>query len=491
MAKKSDKKRKRTVRNSAREERRRPRRPIEPAWDEEEAYDDFAERYTEEIDFRNFEENTPKRKPYRPSEPERDDLPYEEEPNERNTRRFEKKNQKKKKKRKRKLLPTRRPVERVRDEEDMLNEFSDDTNEFYTDESIHSRRREDPRNLKQAKKQAKKQEKRKPKSPLQRKIIRILSYGAIIAVVLIVGVVLSLTVLFKTQAYEVTGVTRYSEEEIIDACGISKGENIFLAPKSAAEKRLKKQFPYVEEANVSFKIPDTIRIAIEEAAEGYLMKLSGSDYLVISTKGRILNQVTDTSAYDLPIFIGPTLTSGAIGDYVSYEDDTVVEMIESITQTFADNGYQGITEIDATDMANISFTYDNRVKVKLGIPEDLDYKVRTAMTIINENLDKNQTGTITGILDVSRCNSTKRSYFNEQEIRPTEVKPSEKPTEAVAGDSGTGDYNGDYSADYNSDYSADGSADGYYTDDYSWYEGAYTDDSYAYYGAYDGYGYYE
>jgi hypothetical protein len=166
-------------------------------------------------------------------------------------------------------------------------------------------------------------------------------------------------------------------------------------------------------------------------------------------------------------------------------------MIESITQTFADNGYQGITEIDATDMANISFTYDNRVKVKLGIPEDLDYKVRTAMTIINENLDKNQTGTITGILDVSRCNSTKRSYFNEQEIRPTEVKPSEKPTEAVAGDSGTGDYNGDYSADYNGDYSADGSADGYYSDDYSWYEGAYTDDPYAYYGAYDGYGYYE
>ena len=471
MAKKSDKKRKRSNRNSAREEQRRPRRPIEPAWDDEEPYDEFAERYSEEIDFRNFEENTPKRKPYRPSEPERDDLPYEEEPNERNTRRFEKKNQKKKKKRKRKLHPTRRPVERVRDDEDMLNEFSDDTNEFYTDESIHSRRREDPRNVKNAKKQAKKQEKRKPKSPLQRKIIRILSYGAIIAVILIVGVVLSLTVLFKTQAYEVTGVTRYSEEEIIDACGISKGENIFLAPKSAAEKRLKKQFPYVEEANVSFKIPDTIRIAIEEAAEGYLMKLSGSDYLVISTKGRILNQVTDTSAYDLPIFIGPTLTSGAIGDYVSYEDDTVVEMIESITQTFADNGYQGITEIDATNMADISFTYENRIKVKLGIPEDLDYKIRTAMIIINDKIDSATTVKTAGVLDVSRCNTTKRSYFDE--ATPT-VNPSEastEPTTAPGGDNGG---------------TADDSGGNYYVpeDDYSYY--AYADDGSGGYAA-DGY----
>ena len=466
MARKSDKKRKKSGRNSAREEQRRRPRPAEPTRDDEMPCDDFSNGYTDEIDFRDFEEPSPKRRPRRPSEPVRDEEPYDDYPDERNTRRFEKK-KKNSKDKKKKTRPSRRPVEPMRDDEDMLSEFSDDTNDFYSDESAQSRRRDHSREdkkAKQAKKKSKKQEKRKPKSPLQRKIIRILSYGAIIAVVLIVGVVLSLTVLFKTQAYEITGVTRYSEEEIIDACGISKGENIFLAPKSPAENRLKKTFPYVEEANVSFKIPDTIRIAVEEADEGYLVKLSGSDYLVISTNGRILNQVSDPSAYDLPIFIGPTLTSGAVGDYVSYEDETVVEMIRSITQTFTDNGYQGITEIDATNMANISFTYDDRIKVKLGIPEDLDYKVRTAMTIIKENLDKNQTGTVTGVLDVSRCNSTKRSYFNEQSIHPTEVKPSEKPTEAASGDGSGEEWSGEWTDEWNDDsYYADG-----YSDDWSW-----------------------
>ena len=360
-------------------------------------------------------------------------------------------------------------------DEDMLSEFSDETNEFYTDERPERREREKASKSERKPKKAKKQkEKRKPMSPTRRKIIRILSYAAIISVVLIVGVVLSLTVLFKTQAYEVTGVTKYTEEEIIDACGISKGENIFLAPKTAAENRLKKTFPYVEEADVSFKIPDTIRIGIEEAVEGYLVKVSDSSYLVISTKGRILNQIADASEYDLPIFIGPTLTSGEIGDYVSYEDKKVVEMIESITQTFADNGYQGITEIDATNTADISFTYDDRVKVRLGIPEELDYKVRTAMTIINENLDKNQTGTVTGVLDVSRCNKTKRSYFNEEAIHPTEVAPSEKPTEAASG--GT---------------SEEWSDDNYTGEDYSFYayDNGYSygyDGAYADYGAYNG-----
>ena len=313
--------------------------------------------------------------------------------------------------------------------EEMLSEFSDEYNDFYVDERRERKVRRKAEIGKQRK--AKQVEKRKPISPTRRKLIGIISSAAIIAVVLIVGVVLSLTVLFKTQAYEVTGSTKYTDAEIIEACGIGKGENIFLAPKSPAEKRVKKAFPYIEEVHVGFQIPDTIKIGIIEADEGYIIKVTDAEYLIISTKGRILNRVADRSGYDLPLFIGPKITSGDIGDYAIYEDETVVTMIDNITQTFADNGYQGITEIDATNTADISFTYDDRIIVKLGIPEDLSYKIRTAMTIINENLDKNQTGAISGVLDVSRCNSTKRSYFNEQDIHPTEA-PTQDPSQPAA-----------------------------------------------------------
>ena len=333
-----------------------------------------------------------------------------------------------------------------RDDQEMLSEFSDDTNNFYVDERKERkiRRKQDAAE----KRERKKKEKRKPLSPTQRKLIRVMSYAVITTVILAVGIILSLTVLFKTQAYEVTGSTKYSETEIIEACGIGKGQNIFLAPKRPAEKKIVSKFPYVEEAHVSFKIPDTIKIGIVEAVEGYLVKVSDTEYLVISTRGRILEKAADKGGYNLPIFIGPKPVTGEPGDYVSYEDDTVLDMIDSITQTFADNGYQGITEIDATDTGDISFTYDDRIKVKLGIPEELDYKVRTAMTIINENIDKNKTGSVQGILDVSRCNSTRRSYFNEQQLHPTEAPtqdPSQPSTEpAVTTDNYTWTGNDDY-----------------------------------------------
>lgn len=272
---------------------------------------------------------------------------------------------------------------------------------------------------------------------------KIISYCSIVAVVLIVGIILSLTVLFKTQAFSVVGNTKYDEKEIIETTGISKNENIFLARKSSAEKKILNKYPYVEDVKVSFKIPDTITIKITEAVGTYLIKINDEKYLLVSLKGRILDQTDNIKGdyADLPIFIGPKIKSEEIGSYIEYEDNTVVEIIDSITKVFADNGYQGITEIDATDTADISFTYKNRIKVKLGLPEDLDYKIRTAMTIITEKIDINENSSIEGELDVSRCNVTKKSYFDEKTILSVDPTAATESTESTESTDASGNNN--------------------------------------------------
>ena len=381
---------------------------------------------------------------------------------------------------KKKNKPEPRPIPETSLEDEMLSEFSDDYNEFYVDEAAESRRAETEerperpeRRDRPDRRSSRRRARRKPVSPVRRKLIRILSTVAIVAVIIIIGVVLSLTVLFKTQSYQVIGNTLYLEADIIDTCGIKEGENIFLAAKRPAEERIVNRFPYVESAHVSFSIPDTIKIEITEAAEGYLFKVSDSEYLIISTKGRVLNRISDKSGYNLPIFIGPKLKSGEIGQDIVYEDDTVLSIIDSIAQVFADNGYQGITEVDATDTANITFTYDGRIKVKLGIPEAVSYKIRTAMTIINGNIDVNPNNKPTGVLDVSRCNATKRSYFREGEINPTEA-PTQDPSQPATEKPDDGSSGEDWSDD---DYS-----DGDYSDDeYSWNEGDWNDDGNVWY----------
>ncbi len=307
--------------------------------------------------------------------------------------------------------------------DDALLEFSQkedgDNYELFVDERVQ--RKKEVKQKKQNAKIAKREKPKKPVSPLVRKIRNIITSCVIVAVVLIVCVVLSLTVLFKTQNYEVTGATRYTQEEIIKACGIGGNDNIFLANKKAAEKRLINTYAYIEEAHVSFAIPDTITIDITEALPSYIVSVSDSNYLIASSKGRILEQVDSIKKYDLPLFLCSELKTYEVGGYIEYEQEATSDIIDTIVTVFADNGYTGITEINATNLAEITFTYDDRIVVKLGLPEDISYKVRTAMTIIIEKLDLNGTQTTEGELDVSSCNTTKKSYFREQSLIDSQV----------------------------------------------------------------------
>ncbi len=308
-------------------------------------------------------------------------------------------------------------------DDDLLTAFSSrgsDEYELFVDEEKERKRLRQQQKSKP--RQPKKAKPKKPTTPLMRRIRNVLTSFVIVAVVLIICVVLSLTVLFKTQNYDVSGSTKYTDEEIINTCGITTNENIFLANKNAAERRLIKNYAYIEEANVSFSIPDTITIKITEAVESYIVKIADTSYLIASSQGRILEKCESPEGYDLPMFLCSDITGGDVGDYIEYEDETTHDIINAIVTVFKDNGYTNITEIDATDTANISFTYDNRIKVKIGLPEDISYKVRTAMTIIIEKLDLNGSNTTEGELDVSNCNVTKKSYFREQSLIDAQVE---------------------------------------------------------------------
>lgn len=300
----------------------------------------------------------------------------------------------------------RKSQEKVENSNDLLEEFSEQENEFYVDEV----------KKKSQKKPIEKRSnigKRHTLTPTKRRIKTVLSFIIILGIILALCIVLSLTVLFKTQVFEVTGNTKYTEEEIVQASGLSKGENIFLAPKSLAAKRIINQYPYVEKVDIGIRVPDTITINVTEAVESYLVWVSETEYLVVSSEGRILNKVESPQSVKLPIFIGPGVVSTEIGKYVEYEDEKVLNIINEISTVFSENGYEGITEINASDSAKLTFTYDNRILVKLGLPENLDYKIRTAMTIIEEKIDINGSKTAVGELDVSNSFITKKSYYNE------------------------------------------------------------------------------
>lgn len=301
---------------------------------------------------------------------------------------------------------------------------------------------------------------------------RIALYSSIFAIVLIIGVVLSLTVLFKTEKIEVEGDKYYTKEQIIAFSGVEYQENIFIGSMYNTADKVVENLSYIESASVSFNVPDTITITVVDATPSYVIP-NGKGYLLVSSKGRILEQISENTD-KLPELTCGDLKSAEVGKYVKFSDQNIPDILEDVSQSLIDNKVKNITGFDVTDTANITLTYDDRIEINIGLPDDIDYKIRTAMTIIDEKLDPNNTGLVAGTLDVSACSTSKISHYKPAATQPTaETQATTQPaTEADAGQQG-GDATGYYTWD--------GTTDNTYTDN-----GYYSGDAYA---GQDTYGY--
>ncbi len=339
---------------------------------------------------------------------------------------------------------------------------------YYIDE--FSARRNQRRRAKEIQKQESEviYRNKRPLTQKQLKIRRILIYSSIFTVVLIIGLILCLTVLFKTEKIEVVGDKYYYEEQIIGFSSVELQQNIFIATIGSTPEDIIQNLSYVEDAKVSFNVPDTVTIKITNAVPSYVIK-NGNSHLLISSKGRILDTIASNED-KLPELKCDKLMSTKVGDYVSFEDKNVTDILEAVSNSIRENNFEDIAGFDVTDTANITLNYDNRIEINIGLPEDIDYKIRTAMTIINEKLDPNNTKTVTGTLDVSACNTTKMSHYKPLE---TTEPPTTVPSTTAPVTDDTYSDTGDYTWDSNDSYSDDT-----YTDDSADYGDTYTDDTY-------------
>ena len=90
-------------------------------------------------------------------------------------------------------------------------------------------------------------------------LFKLLCAGAV-AVALTMGA----TVFFQVETVAVTGNSRYSQEEIIQATGIQTGDNLFRMNKFQIAHQVLHCLPYVEEITIRRSLPSTIVITVKE-----------------------------------------------------------------------------------------------------------------------------------------------------------------------------------------------------------------------------------
>lgn len=264
--------------------------------------------------------------------------------------------------------------------------------------------------------------------------------------VLVVGIVLSINLLFKVTDFRVENADRttpantgiYTEQQLIDATGIQVGDNLYGFSTKEKSDQLLAQMPYLDVAVVTRQDPGTVIIRVQPAVERFKMEYSGS-WLVLSEQLKVLR--VEPAEPDNLVQLDALLPEGAAttpGSFLTL--DAPSEVLNELLGELDQYGLlDGTTVLTMQNMTELSFLYQGRVSVQLGTANNLDYKIRFAAYIILDTGGDGLASSDRGTLDVSdqQTDGTIQPRFLPAENpvatpEPTPEPPAEDTTDAAA-----------------------------------------------------------
>lgn len=257
----------------------------------------------------------------------------------------------------------------------------------------------------------------------------ILFYLFTFFLVIAAAVTLSLTVLFRIDTIQVENTSSYSQEEILEVCGIGKGENLFLADVEEAQCRIDEQLPFSGRVSVSRKLPATLIVNIEAPVLSSVFKQDGQ-YIVLSDEEKIV-EITDTLPEGCPLVTGMKLKDPKVGKQAQAEDKKVLETYQELTETLEKCELSNITEIRMEDIYQMTVVYEDRIRILLGTSNDLQTKISAAKKIVEQELSETEKGE----LDVSLTRDLKKAYYNADSVASSQNSQAESSQKSSSSDS--------------------------------------------------------
>ena len=222
-------------------------------------------------------------------------------------------------------------------------------------------------------------------------------YKLLSVLAICIVIVIALTLFFRVDTITITGEDRYSESDIIEATGLSTGDNLFLLNKYSIAENLLKKLPYIAEVRINRILPDTLTIDVTESDAVLAVVQEGSAWL-ISPQGKIVEQRVASAAADLAKIDGCELLAPSVATSIALSTDRSVQQ-ESLLALMAALDEMGmITQVQAIhldDLTVLSMDYAGRFRVEMPYGAAYPYKLRTLQTILDSGkIESNETGTI-------------------------------------------------------------------------------------------------
>ena len=204
--------------------------------------------------------------------------------------------------------------------------------------------------------------------------------------------IISIGVFFKVSNIQVEGNVIYSDEDIKSAAGLKEGKSLFFAERRAAERSIYEILACIDRVSVRIKAPDTIVIEVVESTAAACLQYEGQ-YLLLNRSCKVIG--TAGEPQKIPI-TGLTPTEAAIGSVIKVrdEDKTKLSYITELLTLLEEKGMiDEVGSIDISKVTDLKFLYQNRLNVRMGGYEKIEYKLEFLSGIL-DNISPGDGGTV-------------------------------------------------------------------------------------------------
>lgn len=218
-------------------------------------------------------------------------------------------------------------------------------------------------------------------------------------IIVIAAIVGALTMFFRIDTIVVQGNARYTDEQIIEAAGVQKEQNLVLLNKYDVKQAIFDALPYVETVVVNRKYPDALLLTVTECVASAAIPGADGTWLM-SDSGKILER-TATVPDGCVRVTGCELSEPSVGAQAAFSEEESYRLDRLLALLRAAEEKQLLSmigEVDLGDGTGITLTYLGRFTVKMPWDADLAYKLENLRTVVDV-LEDNETGTINLMTD--------------------------------------------------------------------------------------------
>ena len=249
----------------------------------------------------------------------------------------------------------------------------------------------------------------KQKRQAKRRTVKRISKGLLkrlmIMAGIVVAVILSMVIFFRVENVMVEGNSYYSQQEILQVCGVTSGDNLLTLSRSKISGSIMAPLKYVDSVKVTRQLPDTLIIRITEGKPKYAVRDTQGEWYLITAQGKVVEQITQRQAADFTVVQELAILPPTVGEdlqiHAAAGDETKAKGQLSALKTLLTDIEEAalgrhIVSVSIPSAFKISLWYEDRFQVELGDTNRMDYKLEYLKEVI-----RREESYVTGTVDLT------------------------------------------------------------------------------------------